>query len=158
MSGVAPALLRPATWRDIPGMLAVERAAFPDEPWDEAGLWAELASRPRRAYVVAAREGQQGHEGIEGYAGLDVAGDVADVMTLAVHPGSRGGGLGSSLLGRLHDLARGAGATSVLLEVRSGNEVARRLYAAHGYGLVRTRERYYRSGEDALVLRKELHP
>ncbi|KUG59359.1 ribosomal-protein-alanine acetyltransferase [Serinicoccus chungangensis] len=156
MSVVSPPVpLRPATWRDIPAMLAVERAAFPDEPWDEAALWSELASRPRRAYVVAAREG---HDGLEGYAGLDLAGDVADVMTLAVHPGSRGRGLGALLLGRLHDLAREAGATGVLLEVRSGNEVARRLYAARGYQLVRTRERYYRSGEDALVLRKELLP
>ncbi|GAA4882550.1 ribosomal protein S18-alanine N-acetyltransferase [Serinicoccus chungangensis] len=153
MSGAAPASLRPATWRDIPAMLAVERAAFPEEPWDEAGLWAELAARPRRAYVVAAPEG---HDGIQGYAGLDVAGDVADVMTLAVDPGSRGRGLGGALLERLHDLARDAGARTVLLEVRSGNEVARRLYAARGYEPVRTRERYYRSGEDALVLRKEL--
>ena len=156
MSAVATrVLVRPATWRDIPAMLQVEHAAFPEDSWDEAGLWAELAARPRRSYVVAARPGQAVPEG---YAGLDVAGDVADVMTVAVHPAARGTGMGARLLGRLHELARDAGATSVMLEVRSGNDVARRLYATRGYHLVRTRERYYRSGEDALVLRKELDP
>lgn len=153
MSAAGPPVLREASWCDIPAMLEVERAAFPDEPWDEASLWAELAARPRRGYVVADRPGEPG---LVGYAGLDLAGDVADVMTIAVHPQARGVGLGARLLDRLHHLARDAGATSIMLEVRSGNTVATRLYTTRGYHLVRTRERYYRSGEDALVLRKEL--
>lgn len=153
MSAAGHRVLREATWRDIPAMLEIERAAFPDEPWDEASLWAELAARPRRGYVVSVTEAD---EQLAGYAGLDLCGDVADVMTIAVHPQARGARVGAQLLDRLHDLARDAGATSVMLEVRSDNTVARRLYTTRGYHLVRTRERYYRSGEDALVLRKEL--
>ncbi|WP_151526898.1 ribosomal protein S18-alanine N-acetyltransferase [Serinicoccus kebangsaanensis] len=145
--------LRAATWRDIPAMADLERAAFPEDPWDEASLWSELARRPRRSYLVA-------HDprtsDLVGYAGLDLGGDVADVMTLAVDPRARGRGVGTLLLDELHHRARAAGAASVMLEVRSGNDVARRLYASRGYALVRTRRRYYRSGEDALALRKEL--
>lgn len=151
MSGQA--VLRPATWRDIPALVDLERQLFPEEPWSEAALWAELAGRPRRCYLVAC---EQGSGRLLGYAGLDLAGDVADVMTLAVAPGSQGRGIGGILLESLHDRARSAGAGSMMLEVRSGNEAARGLYAARGYDEVRSRAGYYRSGEDALVLRKEL--
>ncbi|WP_083190739.1 ribosomal protein S18-alanine N-acetyltransferase [Serinicoccus hydrothermalis] len=150
---MSPAAPRPATWRDIPLMAGLERAAFPDDPWTEASLWGELAQRPRRSYVVMR---EPGSEELLGYAGLDLAGDVADVMTLAVDPHARGRGIGGLLLEDLHRRALAGGAASMMLEVRSGNEPARGLYAARGYSLVRSRPRYYPSGEDALVLRKEL--
>lgn len=142
--------VREADWRDIPAMGEVERAAF-DEPWSEATLWAELAARPRRHYLIAT-DGS----GVLAHAGLDLAGEVADVMTLAVHPEARGRGLGARLLEELHGVARRADATSMLLEVRADNAVAHRLYLSRDYHLVRTRPGYYPGGVDALVLRKEL--
>lgn len=142
--------VREAGWRDIPAMGEVERAAF-DDPWSEATLWAELAARPRRHYLVAT-DGS----GVLAHAGLDLTGEVADVMTLAVHPAARGQGLGACLLKELHGQAREAGATSMLLEVRADNTVAHRLYLSRDYHLIRTRPGYYPGGVDALVLRKEL--
>lgn len=151
--------VRCAGWRDIPAMADVEQAAFPDDPWTTATLWAELALRPRRCYVVAAG-GAGGGRTTLGYAGLDLAGDVADVMTVAVHPDARGRGLGGLLLERLHERARAAGATDMMLEVRADNSVGRRLYDTRGYRVVHTRRGYYRTvggpPVDALVMRKEL--
>lgn len=154
-----PVHLRPATWRDIPAMARLEQVAFAADPWDEASLWAELAQRPRRNYVVA--EADSG-PGLLGYAGLDLAGDVGDVMTVVVDPVARGRGVGALLLAHLHDLADAAGAGAMMLEVRADNDAARHLYDTRGYHLIHTRPGYYRGGDgpavDALVMRKELKP
>ncbi len=161
--------LREATWRDLAQMSALETRCFPHDAWSEATFWAELAQRPRRSYWVAVEQASgppadgraPDAERVVGYAGVDVAGDLADVMTVAVDPGRRGSGLGTRLLEVLHTRAAEAGADAVLLEVRADNHAARSLYAAHGYVVVRTRGGYYRSADgtpptDALVMRKEL--
>lgn len=152
--------LREATWRDLPRMAELEARCFPHDAWSAQTFWAELAQRPRRSYWVAV-DGAAREEELVGYAGLDVAGNLADVMTVAVDQGRRGAGLGARLLEALHARAAGAGAVAVLLEVRADNESARALYSTRGYRVVRTRRGYYRSTGgappvDALVMRKEL--
>ena len=126
------------------------RAKASSAAWSEPTWWAELAGRPRRDYVVLA-DG----EDLLGYAGLDHAGDVADVMTVAVAPRGRGDGLGRALLDELESRARRRGAASVMLEVRADNVAAVALYERAGYAVLRTRPRYYQPGDvDALVMRK----
>jgi ribosomal-protein-alanine N-acetyltransferase len=149
--------LRDAGWRDLASMAALEARAFPVDAWSAGTFWAEHAARPRRSYVVAVDDAGE----VAGYAGLDLGGEVADVMTIAVDPDRRRTGLGARLLEELHTRAGAAGASAVMLEVRADNGSARRLYATHGYALLRTRRGYYRAADgtsavDALVLRKEL--
>lgn len=178
--------LRDARWQDIAAMAALEAVCFPHDAWTEATFWAELAQRPRRSYVVAVDEvavddvtedgagdladgdaadragaalGVQ--ERVTGYAGIDVVGDLADVMTIAVDPARRGGGAGRRLLEELHTRALDAGATSMLLEVRADNAPAHDLYRSRGYAVLHRRTGYYRSVDgtpavDALVMGKEL--
>ena len=146
--------LREVTWRDIPQLAALETELFADDAWTAPTWWAELAGRPRRAYLVL-----DGEAGVEGYAGLDLGGDVADVMTVAVVPAQRGRGLGDLLVRALLRLAAEGGAGSVMLEVRADNVAARRLYERHGFEEVSVRRRYYRrSGADvdAVVMRCRL--
>ena len=64
---------------------------------------------------------------------MDVGGDVADVMTVAVVPDCRGRGLGDVLVGELVRRAQESGAGSVMLEVRADNRPARQLYERHGF-------------------------
>lgn len=149
-TGSAAVTLRELEWTDLAGLAGLEQVLFADDAWSEATWWAELAGRPRRDYVVA-----QGPDGtIAGYAGLDVTGDVADVMTIATVPAHRGRGLGRVLLGELLRRARGHGAEAVMLEVRADNAAARHLYESAGFEVVSVRRRYYQPGDvDALVLR-----
>ena len=79
MSAVALGL-RELTWTDIPALAAAERELFADDAWTEPTWWAELAARPRRDYLVATTPDGS----LVGYAGVDCAGDTADVMTIAV--------------------------------------------------------------------------
>ena len=146
--------LREMTWRDIPRLAALEQELFAADAWSSETWWAELAGRPRRDYVVL-----QGESDIEGYAGVDHGGEVADVMTLAVIPGQRGRGLGDLLVDTLLDRAVGRGAGALMLEVRADNDAARALYRRHGFVEVSVRRRYYQPGDvDAVVMRRRLAP
>jgi ribosomal-protein-alanine N-acetyltransferase len=143
---------RPLSWADIPMLVELEDRLFDTDAWSAPTWWAELAARPRRDYVVLERDGD-----IVGYAGLDLGGEVADVMTIAVAPHAQGTGLGAELLTLLASRAREAGAAYLLLEVRDDNEPAKALYARAGFEVITVRRRYYQPGDvDALVMRLRL--
>ncbi len=151
VTGARAAALREVRWQDLQTLAGLEDALFGADAWSLDSWWGELAARPRRQYVLA-----EDAAGIAGYAGLDHAGDTADVMTIAVLPDRRGGGLGRRLLEELVARARAGGALRLLLEVRADNTAARGLYAQRGFTLVRTRRGYYPGGVDALVLALDL--
>jgi ribosomal-protein-alanine N-acetyltransferase len=147
-----PTVARALSWTDIPGLVELERRLFAHDAWTATTWWAELAARPRRDYVVLLTGGD-----IVGYGGLDLGGEVADVMTLAVAPEAQGTGLGAELLELMASRAREAGAAYLLLEVRDDNEPAKALYARAGFEVVTVRRRYYQPGDvDALVMRLRL--
>jgi [ribosomal protein S18]-alanine N-acetyltransferase len=145
--------MRPMWWTDIERLVALECELFPDDAWTAPTWWAELAARPRRDYVV--EEGPYGT--IDGYAGVDLGGEVADVMTMAVVPGAQRRGLGRRLLEELVSRAEGDHAAYLMLEVRDDNVAARNLYQTRGFELLNTRRRYYQPGDvDAHVMRLTL--
>ena len=145
--------MRDLRWTDIDAVTALERELFPDDAWSLAALWAELAARPRRSYVV-----EQDDDGaVVGYAGVDLAGEVADVMTMAVAGRAQGRGLGRKLLEELVTRAEADHAAYLMLEVRADNEPARKLYESRGFELLTVRRRYYQPGDvDAHVMRLTL--
>jgi ribosomal-protein-alanine N-acetyltransferase len=85
-----------------------------------------------------------------------VAADEAEILTLAVNPAARRGGIGSALLREATILAAGMGARTVFLEVSVANIAGRRLYASAGFVQAGRRPRYYSDQSDALVLRLDL--
>jgi [ribosomal protein S18]-alanine N-acetyltransferase len=144
--------MRDVRWTDIPQLAALEAELFPDDAWAAATWWAELAARPRRAYVVEEEAGR-----VLGYAGVDLGGEVADVMTMAVAPAARGRGLGRRLLDEVVARAREDRAEHLMLEVRADNDVARNLYDSNGFEVLTVRPRYYQPGDvDAHVMRLSL--
>ena len=145
--------VRDLHWTDIDDVVALEMELFPDDAWTPASLWAELAARPRRSYVVA--EAADGV--VAGYAGVDLGGEVADVMTMAVAPAAQGLGLGRRLLEELVARAVADHAAYLMLEVRADNDPARKLYASRGFETLTIRRRYYQPGDvDAHVMRLRL--
>jgi len=95
-------------------------------------------------------------EEILGYAGLDHAGDTADVMTIAIAPAGRRRGLGTLLLDTLVTRTRARGEHHLLLEVRADNTAALALYDRAGFTTLTTRRRYYPGDVDAHVMRLTL--
>lgn len=62
------------------------------------------------------------------------AAPLVNIHDFAVLPGHRGAGIGRALLAAVEAEALKRGACKVTLEVLSGNDPAKRLYAANGYG------------------------
>lgn len=143
--------VREVQWQDLAELADLETELFGAEAWSLASWWGELAGRPRREYLLV-----QEDEGVIGYAGLDHAGEVSDVMTIAVVPRARRTGLGRLLLEELITRSRAKGAHRLLLEVRADNEPALGLYAERGFERLSIRRDYYPGGGDALVLALDL--
>ena len=136
---------------DLVRCAELERVLFPaDDPWSKRTFERELTLGHH--YL-----GAYGLDGeLVGYAGLSLVGRYPDaeanVQTLGVGPAWRGRGIGKALLRGLLTIADEV-AAPVFLEVRTDNEVAIALYAAHGFTRLGLRRRYYQpSNADAYTM------
>jgi ribosomal-protein-alanine N-acetyltransferase len=79
-------------------------------------------------------------------------GDEAEVLNLAVAPGSRRRGEGGALLRAAVDEFRELGVRRVFLEVRESNAAGIAFYKRHSFCQVGRREGYYRDPVEAAVV------
>jgi [ribosomal protein S18]-alanine N-acetyltransferase len=139
--------MRTACTADAAALAAIHGVAFPpSETWEEEALGLQLGLPGVFGLIDAAG----------GMVLARVAGEEAEVLTLAVVPTSRRRGLGGALLDAALREARDRGARAVFLEVSEANQAARGLYAAAGFVEAGRRRRYYADGTDALVLQAAL--
>ncbi len=122
----------------------------------EAGLgWKYDAARVQRAIrdpetlAAVACEGARGagRGSITGFAIMEFGDERAHLVLLAVRPAHRRLGIGQRLLEWMLQSARAAGMASIHLELRSGNDAARRFYRAMGFYETVLVPGYYRGGE-----------
>jgi len=131
--------------------LAVLHAACFSDAWDAASI-ADLLAGPG-AFAIHNQDG---------FVLARIAGDEAEILTLAVAPAARGKGLGRALLQSAIVRAEELGAHALFLEVGADNPHALALYAGLGFAKVGMRKGYYSSassgsgGGDALVRRLSL--
>lgn len=150
--GVSTVVIRAATAADIPGIADLERRAFSD-PWSAASFKAALA----HAAVFFATARRNDAAEVLGYVVAWFVADEGEIANLAVAPEGWGQGIGRALLDAAMVEGFAREARTMYLEVREGNERARRLYASAGFEEVGRRRGYYRRPvEDAIVLRRTL--
>ncbi len=143
--------IRAAERRDVPDLLAIEVAQFP-EPWTRSMLLEEITNQETRRYRVAVEDAT-----IIGYLGVMFVMDELHVNTLGTLPGHEGRGVATSLLEEAWADARERGVARATLEVAASNTRAQELYFRFGFAPVGVRKNYYeRTGEDALVLWADL--
>ncbi len=78
------------------------------------------------------------------------------IITIDVLDGARRSGLGSRLIEAAEERLRAQGCQAVFLETAVDNASALAFYKRHQYFLVKTIPRYYLTGVDAFVLKKDL--
>ena len=137
---------------DIPVLVGMEKSIFPESPWSAAQFREELAGVPKTRRYIVANDGAT----IVGYAGIALAGEVADIHTLTVIPEFRRQGIATSMLSDLEAWAESKGVEAVMLEMREGNNEAQPLYEKAGYQAISRRDNYYATGIHAVIMRKEL--
>lgn len=135
---------------DLPEVVAIERASFPN-PWTGPLFLQELQVGFSRTVVARGDDGA-----IAGYVCRWLVADEIHVLNVAVAPHARGRGLGAALVRHVLDEAATCRVVAVTLEVRRSNTAGRRLYDSFGFEEVGSRPNYYGRGEDALILRLPL--
>ncbi len=149
----APYQLRPLALTDLNQVLVIDALTFPT-PTRAALFRHELTSNEIAHYQ--ALTGENGR--LLGFSGYWLLADEGHISTIAVHPDWQGRNLGELLLLNMLYLQCEQQAILSTLEVRRSNRVAQALYAKYGYELVGERPRYYKNGEDALLLTRHLAP
>ena len=110
--------------------------------------------RPRAFTLVAERSGEEGQA--VGFIVAEIGGQMGHIITIDVLEQERRGGLGSQLIIAAEDRLRAAGCQGVFLETAVDNAAALAFYKRHQYFLAKTVPRYYSTGVDAFVLKKDL--
>ena len=128
-------------------MATIHSASFPPAEQWRAEAFATLLAQPGVFAVV---------DPVGGFLLGRIAGEEAEILTLAVSPPARRQGRGRALL--THGIAEAAsrGASVMFLEVSADNAAAHALYANAGFREVGRRPAYYPLRETAIVLRAEL--
>lgn len=131
---------------DLAQVAELEKLCF-SEPWSYGILEAGIHS-PYDVYYVYERDGA-----VWGYCNLRLLAGEGEIQRIAVLPLRRRLGLGRELMEAMLAFSREHQAEAVSLEVRAGNEAARRLYEACGFAAEAVRKDYYRfPKEDAIIM------
>ncbi len=141
-------LVRSATPLELPLLLSLEKAIFPDA-WGEGALQSHLEGGDAVS-LVGLQDGTP-----VGYAlGIRLSGE-GELYRIAVLPSARRSGIGRKLLQSFLDDLEENGISACFLEVRASNLPAISLYRAFGFLEVGRRKNYYKNPtEDALLLRR----
>lgn len=144
--------VRPMQMEQVSRVIEIERAAYAF-PWTE-GIFRDCLRSGYSAWLIEDADGE-----IAGYGVMSFAVDEAHLLNLCVDPSQQRRGLGRFMLGHLIRLARAAGATTMILEVRRSNKAAQHLYRQRGFYRIGERPKYYPAEdgrEDAIVLALQL--
>jgi len=135
---------------DLDRLMEIERAAFPKAAYPR-DLFLELHRDCGSVFFVASRGAS-----LAGYSVTCTRLPYAELISIAVDPRFRRGGVAQALLRRTISRLRRAGATRLSLMVRVRNAGALALYGSFGFRRTGKVARYYENGEDgvrmALVL------
>jgi ribosomal-protein-alanine N-acetyltransferase len=140
---------RPAAEDDLDAIVAIEAVSFP-VPWRREFFAGELRDSNRYHRVLDRQ--LAGSPRIAGYLFAVTLFDEFHINKIATHPAVRGKGHGTRLMNDAISTGRSQLASSVVLEVRVSNALAIRFYSGFGFIEIGRRRRYYKDGEDAVVM------
>lgn len=140
------------TEADVCEIASLEKQCFA-VPWSEKSFRDEMKNK-LAVYLVAKQDGR-----CIGYAGFWNVSGEGGITNVAVLPEYRRIGVGSRLIKKMIDTARGLNLEMLTLEVRKSNISAQGLYKKYGFDIIGERKRYYSdNGEDAWIMTKSLLP
>lgn len=118
-------------------------------PWSEADMCEALQASGRLALGWHAPNGD-----LKGFILIQLASDISEILTLAVHKSARRCGVAAALVQAAMTRAYDAGADRMLLDVAEDNAGALALYKRAGFSEEGRRKRYYGDVDAVLMSRK----
>jgi ribosomal-protein-alanine N-acetyltransferase len=139
----------PADASDLDALVSID--ADSPRAWNREAFSRELENDPGTLFALRSADE------VVGFAVVRWIVPDLDIVNLAVASERRGRGLGARLLSFLLDHASAIGVKSVFLEVREGNQEARKLYGNAGFTETQRRPGFYLNPiEDAILMRREM--
>lgn len=151
MTAAPPFSIRPTVPDDLEVLVDLEAEAFASASWGAEGMRTAFWTIGNKTLIAAGLGDVP-----QGFAIWRNVADEAEILTIGVVPPARRCGVARLLLTRVIEEARALGVESLFLEVRSQNEGAIGLYGTAGFETVGARRRYYKDGDDALIMQLNL--
>lgn len=129
-------------------ILSIENLSFA-VPWTKDSMEKELTNKFAKYIVIKL------NNLVIGYGGMWLILDEGHITNIAVHPEFRGIGAGKKIVEGLISICKEKGISSLTLEVRASNYVAKNLYIKFGFIEEGVRKNYYNdNNEDAIIMWK----
>lgn len=122
----------------------LHKLSFPNKPWGAADF---QSMQQNGAEIICSDNG---------FIVWRVTMDEAEIITIGVHPGHRGAGIGRALLTIAEIEIKKKPVVKIFLEVAEDNIPARILYEKSGYRVIGRRPKYYDGDIDAILMEKAL--
>ncbi len=144
--------IRPAKKEELPDLLALEKLCFKEETFHRKQL-GYLLLKAKSLVLVASAD-----DNISGSMIVLLRENIlqARIYSLNVHPAYRRMGTGSLLMDTAFEFLKERGFRKITLEAGVNNTAARNLYESKGFSVDKTLRNYYKNGDDALHLTKNL--
>ena len=130
---------------DLDQVVEIEKSLF-SVPWTKEGFFTFLIKEENMFFVVE----EKGK--ILGYCSMQTVLDEGDILNVAVRRERQKEGIGYFLVDSMLMMAEARGIRTVHLEVREGNDTARRLYQRLGFTEDGLRKNYYTDPLENAVL------
>jgi [ribosomal protein S18]-alanine N-acetyltransferase len=147
--------IEPAIADDADDLARLHAAGF-YRGWPREDFVGYLSESNSPTYVIT----DGARRKIAGFAMLRLAGDEAELITIAIDPKVRGRGMGDALMRAMFDDLLRSSARRMLLEVAEDNPAALALYRKHGFREIGRRAGYYARANGvpatALVMARDL--
>lgn len=143
----------PLDYEHIKEVSNLSALAFPKaEQWDVFSLKGELVKHISHSFVALYEDK------VIGFIGMWIIVDEAQINTIVTDPNYRNAGVGTTLLNHVINYCKDLNVSSISLEVRQSNEIAKKLYMNKGFFIEGERKNYYsNNGETALLMRVNLN-
>ena len=143
--------------RDLPAVYQIEQEVFPS-PWPRSAFLyiAKSSWGTRGEILVLEHIAADSKPKLIGYACLTWEKGLGHLLNLAIEKSFRRKKLGERLLLTAINIFVEKELSTAVLEVRTSNSIAIRLYERHGFAVHHVEKAYYPDGEDGLVMVKAL--
>ena len=138
-------VFRKATKEEICGIAQIETEVFTDA-WSEKSIFETY--QQAQSLVIVAVDGNC----VVGYCILYMVLDEGEIARIAVEPSWRKQGVGQGLLHYACSYCKENGVERLLLDVREGNDSARRFYEKYGFEVDGIRKSFYENPKENAVL------
>ena len=145
--------LRPMSNDDLTELMVGELAAYP-YPWTRGNFEDCLSNKAYSCWVFEQDKKLLGH------VVISIVLTEAHILNICLYPEYQNKGWGRKLLLETEAIAKGNGAESCFLEVRTSNQIGLHLYHSENYNEVGLRKNYYPTDagrEDAIVMAKTFY-